>query len=105
MKYYFLRYRTLFIIVGSIIIGMSISAIVATASIKVPYPYTEYEPGEWIDEFHQFNTYSEPCQGYYIVDYTNKNKVKIEAYGDFSDKYKGYEEIYNSPLSTTTPIQ
>jgi len=84
--------------------GFFIAAIVfgivniSLAGLKLPYPYTEYEPGQWISETEQFFTYETICSGYYIKDVSNKNKVKYIGYGDLDYKYT-YEEAV---LSTTT---
>lgn len=83
--------RLLFILVLVQILFFSFFAWYAYAGVKVPWPYSEVEPGGWIDNDHQLLTYETICKGYVIVDYSNKNKIKYTGFGDLADKYT-YEE-------------
>jgi hypothetical protein len=74
----------------------------AHAGYKIPYPYTEYEPGEWISPTEQFNTYETLCTGFYIKDISNKNKTKFIGYGDLDFKYTYEENIPSDIVSATS---
>jgi len=71
------------------------------AALKLDYPYSEYEPGTWIDDKTQFFTYESLCSGYYLVDYSNKQKIKYTGYGDLANLYT-YEVPVISFISPTS---
>jgi hypothetical protein len=75
--------------ISGIIIGtlLSFAFVFVEAKVKLPSEYQDIEPGIWLDEYTQFNTYEELCTGYYLVDYSNKNKIKYIGYGDLAGKY------------------
>lgn len=75
---------------------------IVSAAYKYPYPYNEYEAGQWISETEQFFTYETICSGYYIADYSNKNKIKYTGYGDLEFKYTYEQEIPYFITATST---
>lgn len=92
---------TLYVIVQATLLILFAYYLDAHAALKIDYPYSEYEPGEYIDEYTQFFTYESICSGYYLVDYSNKNKIKYTGYGDLAEKYT-YTLDANIVASSTT---
>lgn len=90
-------------IIGSLTSTLILLAAFANASVKLPPDYQHIGPGGFIDSTHQLMTYEQICNGYYIIDTSNKNKTKYIGFGDLADKYT-YEEVpFTLTATSTTP--
>ena len=85
-----------FFIVGVLIAS---TTSIAVAAFKFP---EDVEPGSWISDTEQYFTYETLCKGYYIVDYSSKNKIKYTGYGDLDFKYTYEEDIVFYPVISSS---